>query len=355
MVKKIRTSLNSISFFAILFLLASNLGCASAASQEKSIHWEKSYAVAIKKAEETKKPIFLYFSGSDWCSFCMKFDKEILASEDFIDQVGSIFIFCQVDFPINTIQEPALARQNEELKSTHNVRGFPTIVLLDASSKPFASLSYRPGGGDAYAKYVLSYYQRHKQYTEEMKTLDHKPMATLEKCFQYAKEHQDTNAQKKIISTALAQEPSPYFLKEHYRILLNEKKFNTPIAKLTRELILSSDPKNEKHLRMEVAVLDFEALEKNSAPSANVEAIVKPLKDYLAEFGADDEKNRWKIEIMISQIYSNKNQTTDALNFAMASQSHAPAAYRLDIAKNIDRIQNKNEAIVNADESREEK
>lgn len=346
MLQNIIRKSNIVSLCALLFLLAF-----SKAQATEKINWAKNYQEAVDGAKASHKPIFLYFSGSDWCSWCMKMDKEILEDEAFVHALSSKFIFLQVDFPSSIVQEPAIAKENEFLKEKFQVRGFPTIILLDSSIKPFATLQYRPGGGQEFAAHVLKLYERHSSYEKDIQQMEKLPLARLEGCFIYAQELKDKETQKALVSLANKTTISSFFLKEKYRLLLEENKIATEEAQSTRKMLLAQDPNNEKRIAYEVAVLDFEALSKNSA-TLDAETIVRPLKDYLTAFGADDEKNRWKVEVMISQTYSNKNLHEEALNFALASQNHAPACQRLDIAQNIADIQEKFDEIANQDDDK---
>ena len=46
--------------------------------------WLDDYDVAIEKAAAENKPIVVDFSGSDWCGWCIRLDKEVFATEVFI-------------------------------------------------------------------------------------------------------------------------------------------------------------------------------------------------------------------------------------------------------------------------------
>ena len=50
-----------------------------AAKVSKSVPkgWSEDFAAAQKTAEKEKKLILLAFSGSDWCGWCVKMDKEV--------------------------------------------------------------------------------------------------------------------------------------------------------------------------------------------------------------------------------------------------------------------------------------
>jgi protein disulfide-isomerase len=118
------------------------------------INWYTNYAQAVQEAQKARKPILLFFTGSDWCGWCKKMHQEIFASPDFISQVGNGFVFVDVDFPMNTKLPAELAQQNTQLKQKYGVTGYPTVIILDSNENFIAETGYRPGGGKAYADYL---------------------------------------------------------------------------------------------------------------------------------------------------------------------------------------------------------
>ena len=122
--------------------------------QTKEINWLTDYEKAKALAKKESKPLFLYFTGSDWCSWCKKMDSEILSTAPFQQALGDAFIFVKLDFPELTPLDPKLKKQNQELQKTFNVRGFPTIILLDPDLKQIATVGYHAGGGQVFATKV---------------------------------------------------------------------------------------------------------------------------------------------------------------------------------------------------------
>src|SRR6478752_6234951 len=45
--------------------------------------WTTDYPAAVKVAQERKLPLFLQFTGSDWCGWCQKMEKECLSKPEF--------------------------------------------------------------------------------------------------------------------------------------------------------------------------------------------------------------------------------------------------------------------------------
>ena len=122
----------------VLFLSAS---FASAASG-----WDDDYDKAIAKAKAEKKMVLLDFTGSDWCGWCIKLDKEVFSKKEFKDYAKENLVLVEIDFPQGKRQSKKLKEQNEKLKNEHGVRGFPTIIVLDSEGKKLGQLGYMPGG-----------------------------------------------------------------------------------------------------------------------------------------------------------------------------------------------------------------
>ncbi len=123
-------------------------------SSTQGIQWVTDYAMGMDQAKRENKPVFLYFTGSDWCGWCKKLDQEALSQPAFAQSIGNQFVFIKLDFPMNRNSNDSLMQQNTKLKQQYGVTGFPTVILLDAQGTFIAETGYRSGGGEAYATYI---------------------------------------------------------------------------------------------------------------------------------------------------------------------------------------------------------
>lgn len=124
-----------------------------------NINWSTDYGQAVQMAQQSRKPILLFFTGSDWCGWCKKMEQEIFASPEFAQAMGNSFIFVKIDFPMNTKLPPALAEQNNKLKQKYGITGYPTVVILNSSENILGEGGYQAGGGRAYAGYLKQFLQ----------------------------------------------------------------------------------------------------------------------------------------------------------------------------------------------------
>jgi len=94
-------------------------------------------------AELERKPILLYFSGSDWCPNCLRFEKTILHDTLFQNYMKDHLVLLQADFPQRKKQPKELVRQNEELAGRYNPRGvFPAFVLFNPEQSEYKFIQF---------------------------------------------------------------------------------------------------------------------------------------------------------------------------------------------------------------------
>lgn len=114
--------------------------------REASANWVTNYDAALARAKEQNAKVFLLFTGSDWCVWCMRLEKEILGTPEFAAYAGRNLVLVKLDFPENTPISAELKRQNETLAKKYGIRGFPTVVVLDSRGKRIGEMGYREGG-----------------------------------------------------------------------------------------------------------------------------------------------------------------------------------------------------------------
>jgi len=113
--------------------------------------WLNDYKKAQQEARASNKFLLLDFTGSDWCGWCKKFDKEILSQSQFQDYARENLVLVELDFPRTKPQSPELRRQNQELANQYQVQGFPTIVVLNGDGQKLWQYDgYFPDGPAAF-------------------------------------------------------------------------------------------------------------------------------------------------------------------------------------------------------------
>ncbi len=116
----------------------------SRAADEAS--WRTDYAQALETAKAEKKMVLLDFTGSNWCGWCKKLDREVFSTPEFKEYAQKNLVLVKLDFPRGIEQPAAEKAQNERLAKQFNIEGFPTIIVLNSEGKPVGELGYMEGG-----------------------------------------------------------------------------------------------------------------------------------------------------------------------------------------------------------------
>lgn len=95
------------------------------------LRWQLDYNKARKISQEQKKPILLYFTGSDWCGACIQLEENYFSKNAFI-KLADKFVLVELDFPKNKeILREAYIDVYMALRKKYNAQGFPTVIVLD--------------------------------------------------------------------------------------------------------------------------------------------------------------------------------------------------------------------------------
>ena len=123
----------------------------ASAGQSSEASWGTDLSAALNQARSENKMVLLDFTGSDWCGWCIKFDKDVLSTDKFAGYAKSKLVLVRLDFPHHKEQDAALKQANEQLSKRFGVDGFPTFVLLNSAGKElWRQVGYAEGGPDAF-------------------------------------------------------------------------------------------------------------------------------------------------------------------------------------------------------------
>jgi protein disulfide-isomerase len=118
------------------------------------VSWLTDFAKAKETAEKEKKPILMNFSGSDWCGWCIRLDKEVFSQEAFKKYAKENLVLFVADFPRQIEQAEELKKRNGELAEEYGVQGFPTVIVAAANGDAKARTGYRAGGAESYVDHL---------------------------------------------------------------------------------------------------------------------------------------------------------------------------------------------------------
>jgi protein disulfide-isomerase len=94
--------------------------------------WSNNLRNSVEVSKKTKKPLMLFFTGSDWCGWCIRLQKEVFLTETFTKWAKENVILVELDFPKSKTQTDAIKQQNNQLQQTFAVQGYPTVFFVNA-------------------------------------------------------------------------------------------------------------------------------------------------------------------------------------------------------------------------------
>jgi protein disulfide-isomerase len=120
--------MKKIVVIALLFI-------GSIAGQAQELKWETNMENAVQVSMKTKKPLLLFFTGSDWCGWCIRLQNEVLKTPEFAAWAKENVVLVEVDFPRRSPQQPEIQKQNSELQQLFQVQGYPTVWFSNPTKK----------------------------------------------------------------------------------------------------------------------------------------------------------------------------------------------------------------------------
>lgn len=116
-------------------------GVGEAKASNIKFKWNKSDTQAFKLAKENKLPVAILFTGTSWCGYCIKLEKEVLSKKEFKDGMNGLAIGLICVSP----SAGQWKGYGKELSKKYGVSGVPKIVVVDADGKELGQTGYVPG------------------------------------------------------------------------------------------------------------------------------------------------------------------------------------------------------------------
>ena len=129
----------------ILFLLFS----ANIVSAQEPT-WTNNLDKAVEISNKNKKPVLLFFTGSDWCGWCKRLQAEVFEKPEFKEWATKNVVLMEVDFPRRVPLSPELQAQNGALQQFFQVQGYPTIWLVNATRQQDGKVNFEKLGQTGY-------------------------------------------------------------------------------------------------------------------------------------------------------------------------------------------------------------
>ncbi|MFC7339339.1 thioredoxin family protein [Haloferula chungangensis] len=261
--------------------------------------WTDDFEAAKKQAAAENKDLLIDFTGSDWCGWCIKLNKEVFSHDVFKEGVEDKYVLVELDFPKDKskLTEETL-KQNAKLKEVYQPKGFPTILLADPQGKPYAKTGYQPGGPE---KYVA-----HLNELQESKV-------ARDEAFDAASKAEGVEKAKALVAALGSMKLADATLASSYSDTIEE--------------IKAADPDDEtgfvKKIELKEKFAQFETELNKYGQNGDRDAALKLVNETLAEdeFG-DPEKQQ--ITFIKAMILAEKKQFDEALTTLDAAKAIAP-------------------------------
>jgi thiol-disulfide isomerase/thioredoxin len=133
------------------FLIVAAVCCIWLQTQAADLNWGTDLPKALIQAKAERKLVLMDFTGSDWCPACIMFHDQVAMSPEFATYAKTNLVLIVVDFPNKAPQSDALKAANAALQEKYDVKGFPTLILLNVDGKELGrQLGYDSGGPEAF-------------------------------------------------------------------------------------------------------------------------------------------------------------------------------------------------------------
>ena len=139
-----------VAWVAMVIFTAAMIGTMAGSADAASPKWHTSLKGAQLAAKKSNKLIMAHFTGSDWCIWCQRLEREVFDKPEFATWAGKYAVLLKVDFPRTKRLSAALKKQNKALARTYRVEGYPTIVFFGLDGKELGRTGYIAGGAAAW-------------------------------------------------------------------------------------------------------------------------------------------------------------------------------------------------------------
>jgi len=120
------------------------------AQAQASAEWHTDLNKAMAISNKTNKPLFMFFTGSDWCGWCMKLQKEVFKTPEFEKWAKENVVLLELDFPKRTEQSTEIKQQNANLNNFFKVRGYPMVWVADVKKTDDGKIQFTARGSSGY-------------------------------------------------------------------------------------------------------------------------------------------------------------------------------------------------------------
>jgi len=131
-----RISIRLVLILSFLLAYTFSYSQSKLSTSAVNVKWETNYSKAVRVAKKTKKPILIFFTGSDWCGPCKMLTKDFFETQKFNDVANKDLVLYEADFPRNKdLITDIQNKNNNKLKLKYQVNSFPTVIVVNNKGK----------------------------------------------------------------------------------------------------------------------------------------------------------------------------------------------------------------------------
>jgi protein disulfide-isomerase len=135
-------------------------------AQETVLKWETDINKAINDSVEQDKKALIFFTGSDWCGWCVKLQKEVFQKEEFANWAKD-YILVELDFPRRKQVDQETLQRNQQIQQIFQVQGYPAVFIVKPAKtedgkinlNALARTGYVAGGPEKWIESVEQFFK----------------------------------------------------------------------------------------------------------------------------------------------------------------------------------------------------
>lgn len=127
-----KLSADDIAFIKAIPAAAEKPAAPIVVPANRKAKWLEKMELAKKESMETGLPIFVLFTGTSWCGYCVQLENNVFSKKEFTKYANKNLVLLKYEFP-----GPGKPKSEEggEAAKKFQVRGFPWFFLLGADEK----------------------------------------------------------------------------------------------------------------------------------------------------------------------------------------------------------------------------
>jgi thioredoxin-related protein len=298
-------------------------------------HLKMSYDLdqALQQACIDSKAVLLIIVGGNGCPWSEKLLMDVVYKPEFYQEAQKSFVLCKLEVE-------HLLSKGKELGIEQPLDKIPLFILMNKEGKVISEkhdLPETPKEGMVYLKEAINTHTKIDKLLTQAQTITEE---VLESYYKKAK-ILGLKCESILYNLGTQKKKNIYFILEKYQKLLMKG-----LPKEIKDLKLDIqrlDPRNSQGAIRSMAIMDFEEKSRQKKGMENPFSALKPLFEYLRDYGHYDKECRWEIEMKIARFLYSKNQLQAAIQHASRSLDYAPESKKSEVAEAVEFLKKQKE------------